>query len=150
MWAVSMPQKSFWDKLRGEIFRERVGTLGGDGLRFIDVTTFGSNVALVMSWAWIVVCDLVWLGGGMGEAKIGLDDSAGHVICLTVGGAAGSVGGGRCHNLSLKIVASLASADMVSSPTWANDTSGWGFYKASVMYLAAMINLSVEDNCGIW
>jgi hypothetical protein len=49
MWAVSMPQKSFWDKLRGERFRERVGTLGGDGLLVIGVTTLGSNGALVMS-----------------------------------------------------------------------------------------------------
>jgi hypothetical protein len=53
----------------------------------------------------------------MGEAKIGLYDSARHVHCLTVGGAAGSVGGGVCRNLSLKIVANSASAEMVSSPT---------------------------------
>ena len=49
MWAVSIPQKSSWDKLRGERFRDRVGTLGGDGLRVIGVTTLGSNGALVMS-----------------------------------------------------------------------------------------------------
>jgi hypothetical protein len=48
MWAVSVPQKSSWDKLRGDIFCERVGTLGGDGLRVIGVTTLGSNGALVM------------------------------------------------------------------------------------------------------
>jgi hypothetical protein len=51
MWEVSMPQKSSWDKLRGERFRERVGTLGGDRLRVIGVTTLGSNGALVMSRA---------------------------------------------------------------------------------------------------
>jgi hypothetical protein len=51
MWAVSMPQKSFWDKLWGERLRERVGTLGGDVLRVIGVTTLGSNGALVMSCA---------------------------------------------------------------------------------------------------
>jgi hypothetical protein len=39
-----------------------------------------------------------------------------HVRCLTVGGAAGSVGGEVCHNLSLKIAANSASAKMVSSP----------------------------------
>jgi hypothetical protein len=60
----------------------------------------------------------------MGEAKIGLDDSARHVRCLTAGSAAGSVGGGVCHNLSLKIAANSASAEMVSSPTRANGTSG--------------------------
>jgi hypothetical protein len=49
MGAVSMPQKSFWDKVRVERFCERVGTLGGDGLRIIGVTTLGSNCALVMS-----------------------------------------------------------------------------------------------------
>jgi hypothetical protein len=49
MWAVSMPHKSFWDKFWGERFRERVGTLGGDGLCVIGVTTLGSNGALVMS-----------------------------------------------------------------------------------------------------
>jgi hypothetical protein len=60
----------------------------------------------------------------MVEAKIVLDDSARHVRCLTFGGAAGSVGGGVCRNLSLKIAASLASAEMVSSPTRANGTYG--------------------------
>jgi hypothetical protein len=49
MWAVSMPQKSSWDKLREERLRERVDILGGDGLRVIGVTTLGSNGELVMS-----------------------------------------------------------------------------------------------------
>jgi hypothetical protein len=53
----------------------------------------------------------------MGEAKIGWDDLVRHVRCLTVGGAAGSVGGGVCRNFSLRIVANSASAEMVSSPT---------------------------------
>jgi hypothetical protein len=53
-----MPQNSTWDKLRGERFRDRVGTLGGDGLCVIGVTTLGSNGELVMFQAWIVVCDL--------------------------------------------------------------------------------------------
>jgi hypothetical protein len=51
MWEVSMPQKSSLDKLRGERFRDRAGTLGGGGLRVIGVTTRGSNGALVMSRA---------------------------------------------------------------------------------------------------
>jgi hypothetical protein len=59
MLAVSMPHKSSWDKLRGERFRDRVGNLGGDGLRVIDVTTLESNGELVMSQEWIFVCDLV-------------------------------------------------------------------------------------------
>jgi hypothetical protein len=49
MWAVSMPQKSFLDKFRGERFRDHVGTLGGEGLRVIGVTILGSNGALVIS-----------------------------------------------------------------------------------------------------
>jgi hypothetical protein len=53
----------------------------------------------------------------MGEAKIGLDDSAKHVRSLTVEGAAGGEGGGVYRNLSLKILASSVSAEMVSSPT---------------------------------
>jgi hypothetical protein len=52
----------------------------------------------------------------MGEAKIGVDDSARHVRCLTVGCASGSVGGGVCCYLSLKIVANSVSAEMVSPP----------------------------------
>jgi hypothetical protein len=60
----------------------------------------------------------------MGEAKIGLDYSSRHVGCLTVGGAAGRVGDGVCHNLSLKIAAKSASVEIVSSPTRANGTSG--------------------------
>jgi hypothetical protein len=46
-----MPQKASWDKLRGERFFERVGTLGGDEVRVIGVTTLGSNGALVISRA---------------------------------------------------------------------------------------------------
>jgi hypothetical protein len=49
MWAVSMPQKSSWDKLRGERFRDHVVTLGDDRLRIIGVTTLGSNGELVVS-----------------------------------------------------------------------------------------------------
>jgi hypothetical protein len=45
----SIPQKSSWDKLRGESLRERVGTLGGDGLIVLGVTTLGGNGALEMS-----------------------------------------------------------------------------------------------------
>jgi hypothetical protein len=39
MWDVYIPQKSSWDKLRGESLRERVGTLGGDGWSVLGVTT---------------------------------------------------------------------------------------------------------------
>jgi hypothetical protein len=49
MWEVSIPQKSFWDRLRGESLCERVGTLGGDGLSVLDVITLGGNGKLVMS-----------------------------------------------------------------------------------------------------
>jgi hypothetical protein len=49
MWAVSIPQKSSWDKLRGESLCERVGTLGGDGLIILGVTTLRGNGALEMS-----------------------------------------------------------------------------------------------------
>jgi hypothetical protein len=48
-WAVSIPQKSCWDKLRGESLCERVGTLGGDGRSVLGVTTLGGNGALEMS-----------------------------------------------------------------------------------------------------
>jgi hypothetical protein len=78
MWAVSIPHKSFWDKLRGESLCEQVGTLGGDGLSVLDVTTLEVNGALAMSCVRIVVCDLVCRGRGMGEATIRLDDSARH------------------------------------------------------------------------
>jgi hypothetical protein len=49
----------------------------------------------------------------MGEDKIGLDDLARHGRWATFGGAAGSVGGGVCHNLTLKIAANSVSAEMV-------------------------------------
>jgi hypothetical protein len=49
MWEVSIPQKSFWDRLRGKRLCERVGTLGGDELSVLGVTTLGSNGAVVMS-----------------------------------------------------------------------------------------------------
>jgi hypothetical protein len=49
MWAVFIPQKLSWDKLRGESLCERVGTLGGDGRSVVGVTTLGGNGALEMS-----------------------------------------------------------------------------------------------------
>jgi hypothetical protein len=49
MWAVSIPQKSSWDKLWGESLRERVGTLVGDGSSVPGVATLGGNGALAMS-----------------------------------------------------------------------------------------------------
>jgi hypothetical protein len=49
MWAMSIPQKSFWDKLQGDSLCERVGTLGGDGLSVLGVTTLGGDGALEMS-----------------------------------------------------------------------------------------------------
>jgi hypothetical protein len=50
MWAVSIPQKSFWDKLWGASLCERVGTLGRDGMSVLGVTTLGGNGALEMSF----------------------------------------------------------------------------------------------------
>jgi hypothetical protein len=47
MWAVSIPQKSLWDKLRGESLCERVGTLGGDGRSALGVTTLARWRCLV-------------------------------------------------------------------------------------------------------
>jgi hypothetical protein len=49
MWAVSITQNSSWDKLQGESLCEPVGTLGGDGLSVLGVTTLGGNGALGMS-----------------------------------------------------------------------------------------------------
>jgi hypothetical protein len=70
MWDVSIPQKSYWDKLRGESIRERVGTLGGDGRSVLGVTTLGGNGTLGFFCVWIIVCDLVCRDMGMGEFKI--------------------------------------------------------------------------------
>jgi hypothetical protein len=55
MLAVSIPQKSSCDKLRGDRLRERVGTLGGDGRSDLGVTTLGSNGTLGMACVLIVV-----------------------------------------------------------------------------------------------
>jgi hypothetical protein len=51
MWAVSIPQKLYWDKLRGKSLCERVGTLGGDGRSVLGVTTLGGNGEFGMSCA---------------------------------------------------------------------------------------------------
>jgi hypothetical protein len=56
MWAVSIPQKSFWDRLRGESLCERVGTLGGDGLSLLGVTT-----SEVMARWLCLVCELLFV-----------------------------------------------------------------------------------------
>jgi hypothetical protein len=85
-----MLKKWYWDKFRGERFCERIGTLGGAGRLVIGMTTLGSNGSLVVSCEFIIVCDLVWHLWGMGEAKIGLDDSAGIVRSVALAGAVGS------------------------------------------------------------
>jgi hypothetical protein len=71
MFAFSMSQKSSCDKFLGEIFCERIGTLGGASRPVIDVTTLGSDFALVVYLALIIVCDLVFHCWCTGEAKIG-------------------------------------------------------------------------------
>jgi hypothetical protein len=73
MLAVSMSQKLSLDKFLGERFCERICTLGGASRLVIDVTTLGSNGALVVSLVLIIVCDLVWRRWCIGEAKIGWD-----------------------------------------------------------------------------
>jgi hypothetical protein len=113
------------------------------------VTTLGSNGALVVSWALIIVFDLAWHLWCMVEARILLDDLAGIVRSAALAGAVGSPRIWFFWKLFLKISASVVSAAMVSSPMCNNGTSGWVFLNALDMLLAAMINLSVEDNCGI-
>jgi hypothetical protein len=49
MWDETILKKSSWDKLRGESLCEQVGTLGGDGLSVLGVTTLGGNGALEMA-----------------------------------------------------------------------------------------------------
>jgi hypothetical protein len=56
MFAVAMFQKSFCDKFLGEIFCERVGTLGDAAWLVIGVTTLGSNGVLVAATVLIVDC----------------------------------------------------------------------------------------------
>jgi hypothetical protein len=57
--ADSMSQKLSCDKLLGERFCERVGTLGGAARPVSGVTTFGSNGMVVVSPVLIFVCHLV-------------------------------------------------------------------------------------------
>jgi hypothetical protein len=87
-----MLQKSFCDKFLGERFCERIGTLGGAGRFVIGVTTLGSNGALVVSLALIIICGLVWHCLCMGEANIGWDDLAWIVFSATLAGVFGSPG----------------------------------------------------------
>jgi hypothetical protein len=75
-----MSQKSSCDKFLDERFCERIGTLGDASRPVIGVTTLGSNGALVVYLALIIVCDLVWHCWCTGEAKIGWDNSAGIVF----------------------------------------------------------------------
>jgi hypothetical protein len=61
---------------------------------------------------------------GLGEFNIWFDDGAWFGHGKTLGGAAWGAGDGVCRNLSLKIATRSVRADMVSSPTLANGTSG--------------------------
>jgi hypothetical protein len=92
MLAVSMSQKSSCEKSLGEIFCERIGTLKGESRPVIGVTTLGSNGALVVSLALIIVCDLVWHCWCTGEAKIGWDKLAGILFSAALAGAFESPG----------------------------------------------------------
>jgi hypothetical protein len=82
-----MSQKSSCNKLLGERFCERIGTLGGAGRPVIGVTTLGSNGALVVSPLLIIVCDLVWHWWCTVEAKIGWDKLAGILLSAALAGA---------------------------------------------------------------
>jgi hypothetical protein len=85
----------------------------------------------------------------MGEVRIGWDKTAGFLFSAALAGAFENPGAWTFWNSLFKISASFVSAAIVSSTTCANGTSGWGFFNALDMSLAAMINLHVEDNCGI-
>jgi hypothetical protein len=85
----------------------------------------------------------------MGEFKIWVGEGLRLGRVTTLAGETRVSGDRACCNLSLKIAAKSAKAAMVSSPTQANGTAGCGFWKASIMSLAAMSNRSVDDNCGI-
>jgi hypothetical protein len=61
---------------------------------------------------------------GMGEFKIRCDDGARLGQGKTLGCVAWGAGDGVCCILSLKITAKSVRANMVSSPTRANGTSG--------------------------
>jgi hypothetical protein len=82
-----MSQKSSWDKFLGERFCERIGTFGGATRPIIGVTTLGSNVALAVPLALIIVFHLVWQCCCTGEVKIGWDKSAG-ILCSEVSAGA--------------------------------------------------------------
>jgi hypothetical protein len=60
----------------------------------------------------------------MGEFKIWVDEEMRLGRGMTLAGEAWVAGDGACCNLSLKIAAKSVRADIVSSPTLANGTSG--------------------------
>jgi hypothetical protein len=149
MLADYMFQKLSCDHFLGERFCECVGTLRGAARPVSGVTTLGSNGMVVVSPVLIVFCDLVWYYYCMGEVRIGYSITDGLLSLAALAGSSESSVALTFWNLFLKISASFVSAAIVSSPTCANGTSGWGFFNALNVSLAAMINLYVEDNCGI-
>jgi uncharacterized protein YqgC (DUF456 family) len=92
MLADFMSQKSSCDKFLGERSYERIGTLRGVGRTVIGVTTLGSNCALVVSLASIIVCDLVWHRFYTGEVRIGWDNVAGILFSAAMAGVFESPG----------------------------------------------------------
>jgi hypothetical protein len=92
MLADSMSQKSSCEKFLGERFCEPIGTLGGATRPVIGVTTLGSNGALVLYSALIIVCDLVWYRCCTGEVKIGWDELEGLLLSAFLAGAFESPG----------------------------------------------------------
>jgi hypothetical protein len=119
MWAVYIPHNSFWDRLRGESLCERVGTLRGDGRSVLGVTT-----PEVMSHWRYIVCELLSV---ISFVSIGAWDSSRLYLMIQQGMGVGRPLEAQLEaqlEACLKIAAKSASAEMVSSPTRANGTSG--------------------------
>jgi hypothetical protein len=93
MLADSMFQKSYCDKFLGEIFCERVGTLGGAAQPVSGVNTLGSNGVVILSPVLIVVCDPVLYCCCMGKFKICCSKMTGLLFSADLVGAFENSGG---------------------------------------------------------
>jgi hypothetical protein len=83
------------------------------------------------------------------DVSTGWISTAGRLFYVALIGESMSCGAGGLLYLFLKMAANVLSAVIVASPTVFKGTSGWGYLRESVMALAIMRIISVEDSCGI-
>jgi hypothetical protein len=85
----------------------------------------------------------------IGDVSTGWINTAGRLFSAALIGESMRYGDGVLLYFLLKMAANVVSAFIVSSPTVLKGKYRFGFLRASVISLAAIMSLSVEESCAI-